>query len=145
MKLLKEITIGSYPFFHMYDDYKSHDYDILCIYDDVFWDDKKTMRTQKDGKDYIIIKKMSKTELINICLHDDNTLSVGKFLVPEFAKYIGLTINDLKTLKGKIYSVDSTHSYQKLIYKYYIRNNDFTLNDKQRQNCYIIYKKEREY
>lgn len=72
-------------------------------------------------------------------------LEFGKFLVPEFAEELGLTIADLADLyefyKGKI---DEKHAYQKTITEAYITNGVFSLTDEQRNEAYKVYKEARE-
>ena len=70
-------------------------------------------------------------------------MRVGKFLVPEFAEYIGLTIDDLKKLDSMFEELDEKHQYEVLIYNSYIDNNGFFLTDEQRDEAYRVYKEAR--
>ena len=54
-------------------------------------------------------------------------MAVGKLLVPELVKYMNITIDDLKKFKFAIDEIQENHSYEKIIYDAYIKNNDFIL------------------
>lgn len=89
--------------------------------------------------------KKSKEEFLSYAKRDKAyALEFGKFIVPEFAEEIGLTIADLADLyefyKGKI---DDMHSYQKIIAEAYIANGAFSLTDEQRAEAYEAYKEAR--
>lgn len=68
-------------------------------------------------------------------------MCVGKFLVPEFAKYLNVSIDDLKMLQPLIDSIDEMHEYERIIYNAYIQNNGFFLTEDQLQTAYDTYKK----
>ena len=70
-------------------------------------------------------------------------MEVGKFLVPEFIKEVGITIDHLKQLSSLIERLDDQHKYEKVIYDSYIANNDFTLTDEQLNDAYNTYLKYR--
>lgn len=88
-------------------------------------------------------RNMSKEELINFHKSRCKGRLLGKFLVPEYAEFIGLTIDDLKELSNLLDWLDDRHQYEKLIYNFYIENNGFYLTDEQRNIAYQEYKKER--
>ena len=70
-------------------------------------------------------------------------MAVGKLLVPELVKYMNITIGDLKKFKFAIDEIQEKHSYEKIIYDAYIKNNDFILTYEQRDKAYQEYKKYR--
>jgi hypothetical protein len=84
---------------------------------------------------------MAKEELI--ALHGENVSGIllGKFLVPDFAKEIDLTIEDLKCLSHLLEKLDEKHTYEKIIFNSYLENGDFYLTDEQRNRAYEEYKK----
>lgn len=137
----KRIAIGSQVFFSQYDDYESHDKDYVEFQDEpkLF---KKFMIVRENGNDIFYYKTMSKGEFIEYELkHVKNIkMAAGKFLVPELAEYIGLTIEDLKLFEKAFRSIDERHKYEEVIYDYYIQNNGFSLTDEQRDNAYQKYK-----
>lgn len=102
-------------------------------------------RSFADGHCTIALAKKPKNECIEYAMREKaGGLEFGKFLVPEFATELGLTIEDITTLydfyKSKI---DQRHSYQHDIYNAYVKNNAFTLTDEQRLVAYEAYKVER--
>ncbi len=144
MKTTKQFIIGSNVFFaDYYDDYISHDIDELHIMDN--WSIKNTnvLNLKNNGKDIFYFKDMSKQEFINDTLTCNTPMRVGKFLIPEFAQYLNMTIDDLKQLKPMIDKLDDKHKYEQIIYNFYIENNDFILTEKQRDIVYDEYKKYR--
>lgn len=144
MKTTKQFIIGSNVFFtDYYDDYISHDIDELHIMDN--WSIKNTnvLNLKNNGKDIFYFKDMSKQEFINDTLMCNTPMRVGKFLVPEFAQHLNMTIDDLKQLKPMIDKLDDKHKYEQMIYDFYIENNDFILTEKQRDIVYDEYKKYR--
>ena len=139
VNVTKSINVGSQVFFSEYNDYVIHDKDTLHIIDyPLFGETIQVMR--KDNKDDFLMYNFGKDKLIELT---KDPLQVGKFLVPEFVEYINLTIDDLKKLKPLLNKIDDKHSYEKVIYKYYIKNNDFYLTKDQLDEAYEIYKKYR--
>lgn len=143
MKEKIKFQIGSRVFFEKYPDFESKDNDILYIM--TGWDVKAAvLNFHKDGKDCFFIKDAPKEILIKETLKSKTFMRAGKFLVPQFAKYIRMTIDDLKQLAPMFDKIDNKHSYEKVIYNYYIENGDFILTDEQRQIAYEEYKKSKQ-
>lgn len=139
IKEIKTIIVGSCAFFNKFKDFNSKDTDILHILDyPIFGETIQVMR--KNNKDEFLMYNFGKNKLIELI---NDPLQVGKFLVPEFAKYIDLTIEDIKKLEQWLNKLDDKHSYEKLIYEYYIKNNDFFLSEEQLKKVYIKYKEYR--
>lgn len=139
IKEIKTIIVGSCAFFNKFKDFNSKDTDILHILDyPIFGETIQVMR--KNNKDEFLMYNFGKNKLIELI---NDPLQVGKFLVPEFAEYIDLTIEDIKKLEQWFNKLDDKHSYEKLIYEYYIENNDFFLSEEQLKKAYIKYKEYR--
>jgi len=139
VKVIKSINVGSQVFFSNFKDYTSKDIDILHIIDyPIFGETIQVMRT--DNKDEFLMYNFGKDKLIELI---SDPIQVGKFLVPEFAKYIDLNIEDLKKLKNWFNKLDDKHKYEKLIYQYYLINFDFVLTKEQLNETYKMYKKYR--
>lgn len=137
VNVIKSFNIGSQVFFSNFKDYTSKDMDILHIIDyPIFGETIQVMR--KDNKDEFLIYNFGKYKLIELT---KDPIQVGKFLVPEFAEYIGLHIQDLQKLKPILNKIDDKHKYEKIIYESYIENNDFVLTEEQLDKAYKIYKK----
>lgn len=143
MKEKVKFQIGSRVFFGEYPDFESKDNDWLYIMEG--WDDEHTtmFNFRKDGMDRFFMKDMSKAEAIEDTVKCKLPMRAGKFLVPDFAEYLGMTIDDLKRLEPVFDKIDDKHSYEKLIYAFYVENNAFTLTDEQRKEAYDSYKQSR--
>ena len=145
MKEVIKFEMGSSVFFGGMDGYKQKDRDILVLMDE--WQLKSTNilnLKDKNGDDVFFHKIMPKNKFIESTLSGGVPMRVGKFLIPDFAKYIGLTIDDLKRLKPLIDAIDERHSYERIIYESYIENNDFNLTDEQRKKAYKEYLSKKE-
>ena len=145
IKIIKKIRIGSTAFFSSFPDFKPKDVDELCIMSESIKSKYKSFCIRGDKKDIILYPQLTKEEFIDVDIKSNDTLKVGKYLVPEFVDYIGLNINDLHKLKPLVDGLDEKHIYEKLIYDGYIQNKSFTLTDKQLEAAYNIYKKNKEY
>lgn len=139
---MNRFTVGSRSFFSIYEDFTPHDTDILLLEDNPK-DYKYCSQIRLKGNCYFRWKRLPKEELI--ALHDEKAsgLLLGKFLVPEFAREINLTIEDLKRLSHLLEKLDEKHSYEKIIFNSYIENGDFYLTDEQRDRAYKDYKEKR--
>lgn len=143
LKVDKEFLVGSQYFFKEYDDYVVHDLDKLCILLSGL-QHNKTFVWKKKKEDILFCPKMTKDKYIKTDLKSNQPIKVGKYLIPEFAEYIGLTIDDLSKVKPLIDNLDEKHKYEKVIYDAYIENNAFKLTDKQRDEAYEEYKRARQ-
>lgn len=137
---MKEFIVGSKVFFSNKEGFESNNNDILIL-DDNPQGYKHYTLGFIDGRSVFKWAKKSKEEFLTYAKRDTAyAMEFGKFLVPEFIKEIGLTIEDLTNLyafyKDKI---DSNHAYQKIIAEAYIENNSFTLTDAQLDAAYENY------
>ena len=138
MKEKISFQIGSRAFFGEMKDFTSKDNDRLYIMEG--WDVKgNILNLHVKDKDCFFIKDTTKDELIAQTLEANIPLRAGKFLVKDFAEYIGLTIDDLKRLQPLFESMDEKHKYEKVIYDAYVKNNAFELTDEQRMEAFDKY------
>ena len=135
------ILMGSNYFFSQYKDFKSTDIDKIDIINTSDFKDKRIIRGQ--GKDYIFLKRKPKEQLIQDALNSNLAMVVGKFLIPEFNKQIGFTIEDLPKVQPLIDRLDDKHLYEKIIYDAYLENKEFILTQEQRDAAYASYKESR--
>ena len=135
------ILMGSNYFFSQYKDFKSTDIDKIDIINTSDFKDKRIIRGQ--GKDYIFLKRKPKEQLIQDALNSELAMVVGKFLIPEFNKQIGFTIEDLPKVQPLIDKLDDKHLYEKIIYDAYLENKEFILTQEQRDAAYASYKESR--
>ena len=136
--------MGSSYFFDRYDDYKLKDNDELHIVDEFIFPNKVCMNMRLfDGNDIFIFKNTDKQGYINDVYESGVNMKVGKFLIPEFNKYINFTIDDLKSLQPIFDNMDEKHTYERVIFESYLKNGDFFLTDEQRREAYKEYKRSR--
>ena len=136
--------MGSSYFFDRYDDYKIKDNDELHIVDEFIFPNRVCMNMKLfDGNDIFIFKNTDKQEYINDVYESGVNMKVGKFLIPEFNKYINFTIDDLKSLQPIFDNMDKNHTYERVIFESYLKNGDFFLTDEQRMEAYKEYKRSR--
>lgn len=144
MRDIKRIIIGSRVFFSGYEDFKSKDTDVIAIMDSFFpGQNSLNMKIPKKGEDVFLYRNLDKMAFINDTLSSGLPMRAGKFLVPEFIDYIGLTIDDLQLLRPMFEEMDEKHKYEKIIFDSYVKNNSFTLTDEQRMKAYEVYKESR--
>ena len=140
---MKKIIVGSYPFFHTYPDYNSHDLDTIVFEQNPQgYRDFMNVRLFNQKSDTFYYRDMSKDEFIQYELKkiDKMPMAAGKFLTPELCKYKGITIEDLRLFEKAFENIDEKHKYEQFIYQCYIENGDFILTPEQRDNAYQIYK-----
>ena len=142
INVIKEFKIGSSIFFDSYSDYTQKDIDILAITDLSLFG-KQMMNMKLKEKDIFFMCIEENSVMIDKTLESGVNMRAGKFLSPEFAEYIGLTIEELKKLKPMFDDIDEKHRYEKVIFDSYVENNGFLLTDEQRLRAYDEYKRER--
>lgn len=142
MKPIKTFIIGSRVFFDGIEEFIPKDNDELCIMDE-FPFRSNTANLHIKGKDVFLCRNINKEEFIKDALDCNIPMRIGRFLVPSFAEYIGLTIEDLQKLQSLIDNIDEKHEYERIIYNSYIKNNGFFLTDEQRNEAFKEYKNKR--
>lgn len=143
IKVIKKFPTGSRTFFNdMFSDFTPHDNDYVCILDYPLFGDR-VVQMNKNGKDSFFVFNYGKDKLIDICIKENTPMAICKFLSPEFAEYLNLTIDDLKKLNELSTRMDDKHYYLKMIYDFYIENNGFYLTDEQLNLAYQEYKSKR--
>lgn len=140
----KQIIIGSRAFFEDMPEFAPKDTDTL-----VWVSDPKGFthyrQTAISGQHIIEWRAMPKDELLAYAMREKaDGLEFGKFIVPEFADLVELTIDDLKRLRDHYADrIDANHCYQLVICDAYLDNGAFTLTDEQRETAYQAYLNER--
>lgn len=143
MKPIRTFVIGSRAFFTGMDGYSPKDLDELNIMDR-FPFKGNVFNAKINGKDVFFFRNMDKEGFIKDTLECGVPMRIGKFLVPEFAEYLGVTIDDLKRLSGIIEKIDERHLYEKVIYDAYLKNGEFKLTEEQRVAAYKEYLKRKQ-
>lgn len=142
LKVIKRIETGSVVFFKNYPDFNPHDRDYIafCKTDEF----KFVGHSNHFGKDTFYTKILNNAgEYIEHALSTNTGMVICKFLVPEYIKYIGMTIEQLPRLAPLLSKLDKKHLYLKIIYEAYLKNGKFELTDDQRLVAYEEYKRER--
>lgn len=142
MRAVAKFRAGSSVFFEGYQDYSPGDIDEIQIMDDLPAGDN-VFHIFNGKMDYLLIREMDKEGYIRDVLQSGVPMRAGKFLIPGFARYIGMTIYDLKRLEPIFNQMDQKHTYERIIYASYLDNNGFYLTDGQRQRAYEEYKRTR--
>ena len=143
MKPIKTFRIGSCAFFDGMDGFEPKDVDELCIMDTFSFKGNSIQCRGLHGKDVFFFRNMSKDEFKKDVKASKLPMTVGKFLVPEFVDYLGFTIEDLKEFDEKFNELDEKHTYERVLYKSYIKNNGFFLTSSQREEAFKKYKESR--
>ena len=134
------MIIGSNYFFSSFPDYQPNDKDILIILENEL--PAPCLHFRQDNEDIFLYSNMSKEEWIQNTFEDP--IKVGKWLIPEFCKIVGLEVNELSMFDDLFNKLDDKHRYEKIIYNAYLENGSFTLNEEQLNNAYNEYKLNRE-
>lgn len=141
---MKEILVGSDVFFSGMPNFHTNHPDIISkVYIDDNPDYDIETGYMEDNIHKIRWRNMDKNDIIEYHKHCYKGRYLGKFLVPEYTEYIGLTIDDLKQLQHLTEWLDNRHTYEKIIYDSYIENNGFYLTEEQRNRAYTEYRKTR--
>ena len=146
IKILYKFIVGSTAFFNTFDDFISKDSDEIWIIEKSKMFEKNKLKSffiRSSKRDVILYKDLSKDEFIKCDLNYNDSIKLGKYLTKSFINHIGLTIEDLKSLKPLYDKIDEKHEYQKIIYDSYLENNDFILTNEQLENAYEVYKNAR--
>lgn len=139
---MSKILMGSQYFFSCYTDFSSKDIDEIEIIETKDFNNVRQITGQ--GRCLFQMKRFpSKEGYIEYALQSRLGMVIGKFLVPEFCKAIGFTVEDLPRLKALIDRLDDKHRYEEIIFDSYINNGSFTLTDEQRTRAYKSYKESR--
>lgn len=134
--------VGSCAFFGKIIGFESKDKDYVHLMDGWFLN-QCGVAVKIDGCDRFLYPNKG-LALIDDCLKQDDPLTAGKFLVPEFCEYIGATLDDIKRLKPLFERIDEKHRYETFIYECYVKNNGLWLTEEQRLKAYEIYKTARQ-
>lgn len=136
--------VGSRAFFDGMPGFSPSDTDIVEFEDEPKLY-KNVMQFRANGKNKCVFKwrRMPPDEFVEYTLNSKLPMEIGKFLVPDVAGYVGITIDHLKRLAPVVDRLDEKHRYEKVIYDAYIENGSFYLTDEQRNKAYHEYARTR--
>lgn len=137
----KVFLVGSKYFFGTIDGFNGKEEDYVHLMDGWFFSQPALIFRNK-GKDVFLYPDKG-LQLIEDCIRQNDPLTAGKFLVPEFCDYIGATLEDIKRLETLFYALDEKHRYETFIYECYAKNGGLWLTESQKTAAYEIYKNQR--
>ena len=129
--------VGSRAFFRQMKDFMPTNRNYLELIEDPSFEGfiEKSLR----GTNNYYYKKEDPSVMIQRTIEANRPIMVGKFLVPEVAEALGLTVEDILPLAPLIEKLDKKQEYLQIIFNAYKANNSFTLTDEQREEAYLAY------
>ena len=143
---MKRILAGSRAFFSDIEGFQPHDRDEVVICEDGEHPGflvKRFFRSEDGQGCEFHIARVPKERLIRWEVRRGQAMSLGHYLLPEFCREFGITMDDFEQLRPLRDRLDYLHKYVGMIYDYYMENGAMTLTDEQRMAVYEEYKKER--
>ncbi len=141
---MKKIFLtGSCAFFSCLADFKPKDIDWIVL-DSEPRGYRFLKQTILPGKCIFEVKDMPAEEMVTRTLFNrEPPMQMIKFLTPDFAQHIGLTIEQLERLQPLVEKLDPKHRYAEIIYNSYIANGSFSLTESQRNAAFKCYQEAR--
>ena len=144
---MKKYLVGSRAFFSGMEGFSPKDQDFLLLESaplDYEWRREQHLR----GVCTFFYKIEPPAQMVQRCLNARDALQLGKFLVPEVAAELGMSVDDIRPLETMLPLLDEKHRYYEIIFRAYMTNGSFTLTEAQRLEAYKSYtesrKKEKE-
>ena len=137
----KRFKVGSQAFFSMYPDFTPSDIDEVEFEEKPrLFRDFMQIRKKDRTRCLFIWRKMDPDEFVDYALRSRTPMEAGKFLVPEVAEYLGITLDHLRRLGPVLDKLDPKHEYERVIFEAYLENGGFWLTQEQRDHAYTLYK-----
>ena len=140
---MKKYVVGSRAFFSGMEGFRSKDKDYLVLEDNPIgynWRREQSLR----GICTFYYKRLPVEQLVQRCLGMRDALQLGKFLVPEVAAELRMSVDDIRPLETLLPLLDEKHRYYEIIFRAYLTNGSFTLTEAQRLEAYKSYTESRE-
>ena len=140
---MKKYVVGSRAFFSGMEGFRSKDKDYLVLEDNPIgynWRREQSLR----GICTFYYKRLPVEQLVQRCLNARDALHLGKFLVPEVAAELRMSVDDIRPLETLLPLLDEKHRYYEIIFRAYMTNGSFTLTEAQRLEAYKSYTESRE-
>lgn len=140
---MKKILVGSRAYFSGMDGFRPHDTDYLVLelhpkgYE---WRREQSLR----GVCTFFYKVEEPARMVQRAVDSKDALQLCKFLVPEVASVLKMTIDDIRPLEVLLPLLDEKHRYYEIIFRAYLTNGSFTLTEAQRLEAYKSYTDSRE-
>lgn len=136
---MKKILTGSRAFFSGMEGYQPKDTDTIVIVSNP-QGFEYVRQTSRGSSCTFEVADRPKADHIRHALEKAPAMTLVRFLTPDYAKHIGLTVADLDQLQPLADRLDPKHQYARIILDAYRENGDFTLTDAQRTEAYAAYK-----
>ena len=144
---MKKYLVGSRAFFSGMEGFSPKDQDFLVLESaplDYEWRREQHLR----GVCTFFYKIEPPAQMVQRCLNARDALQLCKFLVPEVAVELRMSVDDIRPLETMLPLLDEKHRYYEIIFRAYMTNGSFTLTEAQRLEAYKSYtesrKKEKE-
>lgn len=82
--------------------------------------------------------------MVQRAVDSKDALQLCKFLVPEVAAELRMSVDDIRPLETLLPLLDEKHRYYEIIFRAYLTNGSFTLTEAQRLEAYKSYTESRE-
>lgn len=140
----RRFKVGSQAFFEGMPGFQPRDLDEVEFEDEPRLYRNVMQFRKKDGTRCLFKwRRMTADEFIDYTLKSKLPMEIGKFLIPEIAEYLGITLDHLKRLKPVAERLDERHAYERIILESYLENGALYLTDEQRRTAYGEYKRAR--
>ncbi|MBR2249505.1 MAG: hypothetical protein IJ844_03185 [Prevotella sp.] len=139
---MKHFTVGSRAFFSGISSFHTTGRDTLRLVSSkrqTQWREEHTHR-QHHTFSYIA---SSPAEMIQQTISSGDARLVGKFLVPQVAAALNLTVDDILPLEAMLDSLGPRYEYEAVIFRAIINNRSFDLTEAQRMEAYQVYQSAR--
>lgn len=140
---MKKFVVGSRAFFNGIKGFHSKDQDFLIFEENPIG---YVLRHEQSlrGVCTFWYKKLPAPDLVQRCLNARDALQLGKFLVPEVAAELRMSVDDIRPLETLLPLLDEKHRYYEIIFRAYLTNGSFRLTEAQRLEAYKSYTESRE-
>lgn len=136
----RRYRVGSRAFFEGMPFFEPKDTDDLEIVDELKFGRNFEQLRRADRKRCLFRwKRMTADEFIENALKSRTPMEAGKFLVPEVANDLGITMEHLRKLAPVFERMDMRHQYERVIFEAYLENGGMWLTDEQRRKAFEVY------
>lgn len=140
---MKKYLVGSRAFFSGMEGFHSKDEDYLVLEDNPIGYNLRHEQSLR-GICTFYYKRLPIEQLVQRCLNAHDALQLGKFLVPDVAAELRMSVDDIRPLETLLPLLDEKHRYYEIIFRAYLTNGSFTLTEAQRLEAYKSYTESRE-
>lgn len=140
---MKKYLVGSRAFFSGTEGFSPKDQDFLVLESaplDYEWRREQHLR----GVCTFFYKIEPPAQMVQRAVDSKDALQLCKFLVPEVAAELRMSVDNIRPLETLLPLLDEKHRYYEIIFRAYMTNGSFTLTEAQRLEAYQSYTESRE-